>query len=402
MTKKVLISLILLPHFLTITAHSQWVPSDTLGSPVFDLKQNVSIFYACTATTGVYISHDAGLTWAPSNNGLTNLNTRKILIHDTTLILGTSTGIFKSSDGGQNWISASVGLPAQNVSDIILRGDSILISSYGGIYLSLDNSQTWSSLNNGFPDLYRSCLIDNGGVLFTGSLSDAGIYASNDGGQNWSPRNNGVPPMPYNPNGYVAITSFSRIGNIIYASTTGQGIIKSDNYGSSWSVLNVLNTYPWIIINVDETLMSGHDGGGFCKSNDYGNSWLFENEGLITVYDKDIKTICASDTLIFIGTWSRKVFRRPKSEINVFLTDFEKKNHTMIYPNPISNDSRFNLNGIKNIDLKLQIFNCYGTCIKNCSSFNPKTFILRRNEYVKGIYFYTTVRLLIFENAVTN
>jgi hypothetical protein len=152
--------------------------------------------------------------------------------------------------------------------------------------------------------------------------------------------------------------------------------------------LNVLNMYPWIIVNVDETLMSGHDGGGFCKSNDNGNSWQWENDGLTTVFDKDINAICASDTYIYIGTYSRKVFRRPKSEITVFLPDIEKRDLTMVYPNPISNDSRFNINGTKNIDLNLQIFNCKGQCIKEISNFNPKTFVLRRSEYTKGIYFY--------------
>lgn len=384
------LSIAILFLLFALSARSQWIMLDSLGSPVLDIQQSGQMLIACTGVSGVYISNDSGFTWSSANVGLTNLNTRKIAVHDSLLVLATSTGIFKSTNLCQTWTFASNGLPALNVTGIIIRGDSIIISSYGGIFLSMNQCQTWTILNNGFPDLYRSCLIDNGGRLFAGSESQAGVYASDDNGLTWVLKSDGIAIGPYSTTGYVSANSFTRIGQTLFVSTQGRGVYRSDDNGENWIWLNIPNYWVWIVSNTNGTLLTGHDGTGFCKSNDYGGNWTILNEGLSNFLDMQIRTICSFNGYIYIGTGSgsHKIYRRQFTEITVSTQNNELKQTAILYPNPVTNESRFVFNDSQSTLFTIQIFNGQGTLLKELTELTSESFVLKNCEYAKGLYFY--------------
>jgi photosystem II stability/assembly factor-like uncharacterized protein len=324
---------------ISINVTAQWIAVDSIESAVLNISTSGGKLFVCSATSGIYISADSGVTFNPSNNGLANLNTRVIRTKDSLLILGTNQSIYKSIDLGTTWILSSNGVPANtgsNVEDIIFKGDSILVATYGnGIFCSTDYCQNWFTLNNGFTDLYRSCLFVNGNRLFTGTkFGGSGIYISDDNGLSWVPKNNGVPTMFGNPNKYVDITAFTNIGPTIFASTLGGNILKSEDNGENWNILANPNNYQWTIFSSGWTLLAGHDGVGVSRSDDSGNSWNFENEGLISINDKDIRTFCILGSYIYTGGWSQKVFRRPVNEIISGIQENHERKNIVVYPNP--------------------------------------------------------------------
>ncbi len=384
--------LIILPWF-SLSAYSQWVTLDSIASSVEHISTSGGKLYVCSATTGVYISTDSGSTWNPSNNCLTNLSTRRILARDSLLVLGTNSAIFKSIDYGATWALSFTGTPPGtgcNVSDIIFRGDSILAATNGsGIFCSLDFCQTWFPLNNGFPDLNRSCLFSDGSRLFTGTwTAGSGIFCSDDNGATWIPKNNGVPMMWSNPEKYVDITSITKVNQSLFASSFGGNVLKSEDNGESWTILNNPNNYEWIIWSPGYTLLCGHNGVGVSRSDDLGNTWIYQNEGLGPPYDIDICTFCLMGSYIYAGGWNRKIFRCPVSEITTSIRENEIKTGTRVYPNPISEYSTIVVPVSKNEKYRFEVFNDGGICIKNLSGLNPVQLTLRKSDYQKGIYFF--------------
>jgi len=376
-------------QFLPLFLYSQWVMVDSLNSAVIDINSSGGLLYACTATTGVFVSSDSGFTFNAINNGLNNLNTRKILIRDSMLFLGTNNSIYKSTNFGNSWELSNTGIPLSlnsNVDDIAFRGDSIIIATFNnGIFLSKNFGLTWTPMNIGLPDLNKEALLVIDNLIFTGSgyISGSGIFISEDFGFSWDPRNNGVPADVY-------ITSFSNIGQTIFASTHGHGVLKTDDNGMNWTAIYPPYWYIWSTYSFGNTLLTGHDGvAGIYKTDDLGNTWQAMNEGLnYSLWDKNIRTIYNFGPYIYIGTWSNKIFRRPCDQLITGVQNINKKNNLEIYPNPITEHSKFLIDLPSEFKYDLEIFNSLGKCLLKIRDFNPGQFELCKFDYSSGIYFY--------------
>jgi len=372
--------------------YSQWTMTDSIESSVDHICNSNGKLFLCSATTGVYISSDSGYSFIPSNYGLDNLNTRYILPKDSLLILGTNNGIYKSMDQGVSWILSSNGFPMgddANVNDMILKGDSILVSTYGsGIYCSTDECGSWFPLNDGFLDLYRSALILADNVLFAGTAyGGSGIYTSVDGGVTWRQKNHGVPFNPYNPDKYIDITSFTALGNSVYASTHGGNILLTGDHGDNWTQLECLNSYANIIINKDGNLYCAH-ANGVTISMDGGISWTFKNEGLITPFDLDIYTLSGFGSYIYAGSWFGKVFRRPIEELITSVDDCDKPMDVMVYPNPFSARARIILPDSFSDELILEVFNSAGQILQRNNNLNGDQLYLDKDDFGTGLFIF--------------
>jgi len=391
MKRKIIRILTFLILSISISTQAQWIELDSLESPIVHITSLDGRLYVCTATNGIYISSDNGNSFQISNNGLDNLNTREILALDSLLILGTNNSIYKSMDQGESWVLSSNGFPSSdsNVEDIIKKGDSIFVATYGnGILCSIDFCESWFPLNNGFSDLYRSCLVVVGTRIFTGTqYGGSGIYISDNGGLSWEQKNEGVPLNLYNPNKYVDIQSFTNVNETIFASTFGGNVLQSIDYGESWTSLNCPNNYVWKVKNIENTIFCGHNGVGISKSSDLGNSWEIINEGLITNFDKDIRTFCKLGEYIYTGSWSRKVFRRPVSEVITHTSEQKTETDLIIYPNPITDKSIIDIPYNEGEYFIIEIYNETGYCEKKEYCSFRKQMIIRKNDFKSGIHF---------------
>ncbi|MCD4695941.1 MAG: T9SS type A sorting domain-containing protein [Bacteroidales bacterium] len=391
MKKLLTLDLIFLMLLTSNSSIAQWVKLDSLDSPILHITTSNERLYVCTATNGVYISSDFGNSFYSSNSGLNNLNTRIILAKDSLLILGTNNSIYKSTNHGESWINSSNGFPSSNsnVEDIIWKGDSILVATYGsGIFCSSDLCQNWFPLNDGFLDLYRSGLLLEGNRIFTGTkYGGSGIYISDNGGLTWEQRNIGVPVNPYNPSKYNDITAFCKKDEMIYASTFGTNVLESSDFGESWTSLNCPNNYIWVVKNVDDILLCGHNGAGVTKSGDMGNTWDFINEGLKYNFDKDIRTFCRLGEFIYTGAWTGNVFRKPISELITNVPKHQDYNCLIIYPNPVTNISRIDIPFPKKEAFMIEIYNENGVCTKKEFRSQTDQVIIRNSDFRPGIYF---------------
>jgi len=109
---------------------------------------------------GVFVSHDFGGHWSPSNSGLSNLSVQALAVDPespATLYAGTAAGVFRSANGGQSWQPPASGLPAAQVVSIAV--DAFVHSTvYAavrnvGFYRSADAGAHWNAIDGGISDL---------------------------------------------------------------------------------------------------------------------------------------------------------------------------------------------------------------------------------------------------------
>lgn len=227
--------------------------------------QTPSVVYATSFTTGVFKSTDGGASWSPINTGLPSGRALSIVVDPkatSTLYVtiapaaGTVGGAFKSTDGGASWTRTSNGLPSGPV---------------GGAEPSY---------------LYQGLAIDpkNPSVLYAGSGANPGgavVYRTQDGAANWTLVNAGLAGASFV--GVIAIDPVTT--STVYAGTSGGGVYKSLNSGSTWAPVNTGLTQLFIVdLAIDPgapgTLYAGTNASGLFKTTNGGGSWAPANNGL--------------------------------------------------------------------------------------------------------------------------
>ncbi len=205
-----------------------------------------TIFVASNTSSGspLHYSSDQGATWQECNgmvaNGLTSM-----LKSGSKIFASTNLGVFVSVDKGVNWVKKNgEGIP-QYVSFSVMVPDFAsadgkiygLINRYPSMitYSSTDEGDTWvadtaSGLPGGGGEYFYSTPIiaqENIYVILTQDASVVlpTIYTTSDYGHTWSQL--GVPPF------YRAYTM--RIGGGTMFVGTSSGILKSDDWATSWS-----------------------------------------------------------------------------------------------------------------------------------------------------------------------
>src|SRR5262249_14295591 len=159
-------------------------------------------FFAGTRGSGLWKSADAGSTWTPSSQGLSDSYVSAIAIDPsatTTLYAGTShpydrpnsQPIHNSADGGATWTQTSLDAQGFSITAIAVNSaktSQVIGVSHGafGFFQSLDSGKTWSSVSTDV-----NCGGVNG-VFFDASGSTMclaggyGVCRSTDAGKAWT------------------------------------------------------------------------------------------------------------------------------------------------------------------------------------------------------------------------
>jgi photosystem II stability/assembly factor-like uncharacterized protein len=217
---------------------------------------------------GLYKSTDNGLTWVNQGPDIgpyleteilditisaTNPNTIFISGHNFG-VNGFDSVIYKSTNGGNTWTNVYTGISGDkiryihidpNSSDTIIYAALQKPSGNSGFLKSTDGGNTWSVINFGIASTakWSSCIVtapDNSNTLYGAVGGSTGIprtiYRSTDGGNLWFNLF-----LPASSNQFSKITDIvidPVNTDLIYVSTTQDGMYMSNDGGTTWALAN--------------------------------------------------------------------------------------------------------------------------------------------------------------------
>jgi photosystem II stability/assembly factor-like uncharacterized protein len=320
-------------------AAASWVrlggPPGGLGYDIRYKFDDHDVWYVTDAYTGFFLSHDRGLTWEPSNEGINRLEGTTIVPvfsatvdpHNPNIIwIGTqfSGHICKSTDGGLTWTQMDNGVePNQGHS---FRGFTIDPRSSDIVYAAAEVEAYVFRDSGRMPDAREG---RQGGR----------VYRSVDGGENWELIWEGValaryvwidptdPDVLYVSTGFFDRHPLNEPENPIATDCGGIGVLKSLDGGQTWTELgheqgieNLQISSLYMKPDDPQTLLAGGgtfyvgpvfiDGvetehGGVYLTTDGGQSWkaVVENEVITSV------EYCEKDTQIAYAGGAKAVYR---------------------------------------------------------------------------------------------
>ncbi len=245
---------------------------------------------------GVYRSTDDGDSWVETQKGLAGSTIYSLAANDMKLFAATSQGVFSSTDNGNKWVFS--GLADLYVASVITKGDTVFAGTYReGVYRSVNNGESWQKINLGLPYKYVQSIIILDSVLIAAPCGKGAICRSTDNGNNWIPTTFTIP----------IVNSFIAVDKTLYGTTGSSGIIKSTDYGLTWSFIGseMNSQVPIYLTYSDSMLFVGTESKGVYNEDESGNWWQV-NSGIT---DNRILSITSGHNIIYAGVKGGEVFK---------------------------------------------------------------------------------------------
>ena len=245
-------------------------------SRVAGVPGDPSVYYAATASGGVWKSADGGITFKPVFDGqpISSIGSIAVSPSDPNIIyvgsgeanirgnVAAGNGIYKSIDAGKNWThvwkqEGQIGTMAVHPRNPDIAFAAVLGHAFGpnperGVYRTKDGGKTWQQVLKKDNDTGASDVaIDpsNPNILFAGfwqarrkpwDLVSGGpgssLYVSRDGGDSWKALNeHGLPDGIW---GKVGVAVAPSDGRRVYALIEAEkgGLFRSDDGGENWTL----------------------------------------------------------------------------------------------------------------------------------------------------------------------
>jgi photosystem II stability/assembly factor-like uncharacterized protein len=248
------------------------------------------VYYAATASGGIWKSADGGLTWkavtddqpvasfgsiavAPSNPNIIYAGAGEANIRGNVVV---GNGIYKSTDAGKSWKpvwkqEGQIGTLIVHPTNPDIAFAAVLGHAFGpnperGVYRTSDGGKNWRRILFKDADTGASDVCfdpSNPQILFAGLWQarrrpwdltsggpGSGLHVSRDGGETWKKlgpsdkqdsaddsAGNGLPPGPY---GKVGVAVAPSDGRRVYALIEADkgGMYRSDDGGENWRLVN--------------------------------------------------------------------------------------------------------------------------------------------------------------------
>ncbi|MDE0087429.1 MAG: sigma-70 family RNA polymerase sigma factor [Candidatus Poribacteria bacterium] len=272
-----------------------------------DAQSDMAIYLAYT--NGIFRTDNAGKSWTPLSDGMTDRKIHAIAAVENTIFAGTDKGLYRLKS--ENWEQVPVDGKVENIRALASAGHRLyaavgkevknqLASQFlsmmttqkasKSLYRSTDLGKSWKSIDpekgtmkmSGtttfkFSDQSNSestntvkivahqdnLLVINRGNNFFSNDS----YYSNDSGNNWN-----ILPISFSDSDSLPIITMLN-KNTFYCSGN-DGIYHTTNAGKTWRQLNtgLVNTFIFNLVAVNDTLYA-NIGPELVASSDGGESW---------------------------------------------------------------------------------------------------------------------------------
>jgi photosystem II stability/assembly factor-like uncharacterized protein len=229
--------------------------------------------YFTTATSKIYHSNDSGITWSG-----TSLPTKYLSLGIATagskLFCNTlDDGVLVSTDYGTTWTDINTSLNQRPISDIEANSSHVYaVTELGRLFISNDRGESWRQIDQSlFANFDVRCLVMKGTKVFVGT-SGGGIFRSCDGGTTWDSVNNFLTERD--------IVSISVCDSVIYAGSASNVFQSRDN-GNCWiSSKCGLKPYSYIrsVTRQGQYLFACADS--IYRSSDNGATWSYSSNGI--------------------------------------------------------------------------------------------------------------------------
>jgi photosystem II stability/assembly factor-like uncharacterized protein len=249
---------------------------------------NPLLYYAATASGGVWKSADGGHTWKPvfDEQPTSSVGAIAVAPSDPNVVyvgsgeanirgnVAAGNGIYKSADGGRSWkhvwkeegqIGQMIVHPRNpNIAFAAVLGHAFGPSAERGVYRTTNGGKTWQQVLAKDPDTGAIDVTfdpSNPNVLFaalwqarrrpwelTSGGPGSGLYRSGDGGDTWKQlKGHGLPEGTW---GRIGLAVAPSDGRRIYALIEAEkgGLFRSDDGGEKWKLVNphhYLRQRPW-------------------------------------------------------------------------------------------------------------------------------------------------------------
>jgi hypothetical protein len=285
---------------------------------------------------------------------------------------------YDSIDGG--WVTPYVMDPANG---------NKLWAGYQEVYATTDGAFTWTQISNNLTggQNLQNLVVSASNNNFIYASRNENLYVTTDGGANWTTYNAA-------PGQYISyITLDPGNSSKLWLTVTSNGsdkVLYSKNAGSTFTNItgNLTNMgFNCIAFqkNANNALYVGTETGIFFKDSTMTN-WIAYNTDLPSVGVRELE-INYTIGKIRAATYGRGIWEAPLYN-HVGIAENDISNDFTIYPNPAKNQINIDVNGKKEGNISITLFNIVGSVVKNTETMQPsKTIKLDVSHLVSGTYF---------------
>jgi photosystem II stability/assembly factor-like uncharacterized protein len=206
------------------------------------------------------------------------------------LVLGTDDGVAVFEGQNEEWRPRYIRLEGHRLTAVAALGQQIWAGMTDGLWHSADGGDTWSPVYPIFGDSHvRAITVQREAqTLLLVGLEPAAILISRDDGQTWAKtpdvtalRDEHQWSLPYSP-AAGCVRAFAVHKERFYAAVEVGGILRSDDAGASWRLLEGdvhADVHDLATQTSDPDLLHVATGGGRFRTDDGGKNWKLIGDG---------------------------------------------------------------------------------------------------------------------------